>query len=135
MSEETICFVAYPSDKAIVVLDQVLRFLRSTQNAAIDSFWGYSSKVISVISVDFFWRPLDAGIEKRTLSLVSGCGGDYSDTYTGDKVILSLGCWGEHKEIMTELSKYLKANLGCQTWLCLNGATDDFVEVTVENIL
>jgi GH18 family chitinase len=55
----------------------------------------------------FSYLPCDADIEKRMLSIHFGCDSDYSDTYKGDKVILSLGCWGSSDEIMKTLAKEL----------------------------
>jgi GH18 family chitinase len=68
-----------------------------------------SSVMATVVSfyTHFNYLPFDADTEKRMLSIHFGCDSDYSDTYEGDKVILSLGCWGSSDEIMKTLAKEL----------------------------
>lgn len=38
--------------------------------------------------------------ESRSLKMFVDCSCDYSDTYDGDKITFSLGCWGRSDEIM-----------------------------------
>lgn len=41
----------------------------------------------------------------RQLRMFVDCSCDYSDTYEGDKIIFSIGCWGKHDEIMKVVAK------------------------------
>ncbi len=41
----------------------------------------------------------------RMLRMHTDCSCDYSDTYDGDKIIFSLGCWGKSDEIMQVVAK------------------------------
>ena len=43
--------------------------------------------------------------EDRRLKIFPDCSCDYSDTYEGDKIIFSLGCWGMYNEIMMVVAK------------------------------
>ena len=41
----------------------------------------------------------------RMLGMFIDCEYDYSDTYEGDKIIFSIGCWGMYDEIMKVVAK------------------------------
>ena len=43
--------------------------------------------------------------EDRSLKIFPDCSCDYSETYEGDKIIFSLGCWGMYNEIMMVVAK------------------------------
>lgn len=42
---------------------------------------------------------------ERMLWMHVDCNYDYSDTYEGDKIIFSIGCWGMYDEIMKVVAK------------------------------
>lgn len=124
MGTDTKAFIACSDDKALAVLDLVLEYVRPLASG-LTKFHGYST---DVISVDFKWRVTD-GTEERSLKIISRCSCDDQDVYEGEKIYLSLGCWGHSKEIISGLAKHLKENLECRAWLCLNDSTDDFIEL------
>lgn len=47
--------------------------------------------------------------ESRSLHLLPRCGSDYSDTFKGPKIILSIGHWGHYDEIMKVVIESLKS--------------------------
>lgn len=62
--------------------------------------------------------------EKRNLSVFIDCSCDYSETYKGEKIIFSIGCWGMSKEIMMSFAKNI-SEFG-DIYFCENDAADDF---------
>ena len=113
MSVDAKLFVCAGKEVALDLLSNVLTVIK---NESLGFYGGRSNEYephfmgsLASFYIGFKYRPvgLDTSFQNRQLSIHFGCDCDYSDTYKGDKVILSLGCWGSSDEIMKTLAKAL----------------------------
>jgi hypothetical protein len=65
--------------------------------------------------------------EKRSVSVNFDCDCDYSDVYSGAKIILSLGLSGCAQEVMLKLLEALKVY--GDVYYCSNDSTEDFIKL------
>tara|TARA_R110000822_G_scaffold84617_1_gene198550 strand:- start:9 stop:488 length:480 start_codon:yes stop_codon:yes gene_type:complete len=89
----------------------------------------YSNGISSCDTHDFgsFNISFTVNHEVRQLFITHSCSCDYSDTYKGDKIIFSLGCWGMSEEIMMVVAKSID-DMG-DLYYVKNDCSDDFVKL------
>tara|TARA_B100001105_G_scaffold119372_1_gene95629 strand:- start:2351 stop:2818 length:468 start_codon:yes stop_codon:yes gene_type:complete len=130
MSVDSKLFVTCGKDKLPEVMNNVIDNLNVYHRAKLDNYWQNHTDAVNRIH---FLRGEDYRAQNKTytngvsgdfynfdvLSLTFGngdenlrmlqvfpdCSCDYSDTYEGDKIIFSVGCWGMYDEIMKVVAK------------------------------
>jgi hypothetical protein len=95
----------------------------------------YSNGITSCDTHDFgsFNILFTVNGESRQLFITHSCSSDYSDTYEGDKIIFSLGCWGMSEEIMMVVAKSIN-DLG-EIYYVKNDCSEDFVKLDLSIIV
>tara|TARA_R110002020_G_scaffold29718_1_gene93772 strand:+ start:46 stop:504 length:459 start_codon:yes stop_codon:yes gene_type:complete len=68
----------------------------------------FTNGIKSIDTHDFRYYTFNFGCgdrNARMLGMFIDCSCDYDDTYEGDKIIFSIGCWGMYDEIMKVVAK------------------------------
>lgn len=135
MGQSAILFVTVKTEKSNEVYEEVKKAIDKWQRNLLDEYWrskGFESRlefqhrdkelgcnkdlkdwtngVYSCDTYDFrsFNMHFKVNAEQRSLFCTHTCSCDYSDTYEGDKIIFSIGCWGMSDEIMKVVGEACK---------------------------
>jgi hypothetical protein len=109
---------------------------RETGIDNVTAVWvdGYSmptcrlSDIDGLINVEFKF----AG-ESRDMSVITSCDHDYEDVVPGNKIILSLGAWGQSVRFI-EIALRALSDLG-KTYIWENDCESDWKPITFESVL
>lgn len=129
MSVDAKLFVTCGKDKLFEVVDAVVAQLNVWVRAELDTYWkthtdavsrlhflmceDYTAQAkmftngVSISAYDMKVLNIHFGcgdVNHRMLGIFPDCNSDYRDTYAGDKIIFSLGCWGKSDEIMQQVA-------------------------------
>lgn len=155
MSVESVVFVTAGKDKTVDVGNAVTKALNSWLRSKLklkvaelgarntvdflrsgiyegDSRWtdtvAVSSYNFNILSIEFGCGDGDfESAKRRVLSFYPDCSSESRETFEGDKLIFSIGCWGSYKEIMAVVSGALKP-FG-RVFYCENDSDADFEEL------
>jgi len=130
MSVDSKLFVCCGKEKLFEVVESVIDNLNIYSRSKLDEYWTQNTEANNRIhflngeeykdqskkysnSVKGDFRCMDVlsltfgnGDENlRTLKVFPDCSCDYSDTYEGEKIIFSIGCWGMYEEVMQVVAK------------------------------
>jgi hypothetical protein len=86
-----------------------MRFLFSiSENIEVKKNWSNGISNVGTRDFNLFTINFRVNGERRRLSISHDCSCDHSDTYEGDKIIFSLGCYGISEEIMLVVAESVK---------------------------
>lgn len=129
MSVDAKLFVTCGKDKLFEVVNAVVAQLNVWVRSECDTYWKTHTDAVSrmhflhnedyvpqsrmftsgvrISAYDMKMLAIHFGcgdVGHRTLGIFPDCDSDYHDTYTGDKIIFSLGCGGKSNEIMQQVA-------------------------------
>jgi hypothetical protein len=107
--------------------ESVLQFLYSSE----ENLKNWSNGIHNISTYDFSCFNIDFRVngEGRSLFVTHACSNDHSDTYNGEKIIFSLGCWGRSEEIMMVVAEAIK-EFG-DIYYTHNDCQDEFKKLTL----
>lgn len=123
MSVDHKVFVACDVNKALDVYSACLRaindFVSKKRSDVADRFGSYSEVPLVIkekLSIpythsydfDSYRIIFGDGRKQRQLFMTHVCSCDYADVYVGDKIIFSVGAWGDHDVVMSYVKEALK---------------------------
>lgn len=127
MSVDSKLFVTCGKDKLYDVVNAVTEHLNVFVRTELDK---RVEEVGAVNRIDFLWNNKDEADKwtngvimsmydmgcinvrfgigdwlTRNLSVMPDCSSSYSDTYEGEKIIFSIGCWGKYDQVVKVVAK------------------------------
>ena len=130
MSVEAKLFVTCGKESFVGVMESVVTELNTYVRDKLDNYWKTHTDAINrlhflhsenykaqseiftngvrIDALDICMLSVNFGNgdeNKRSLRIFSDCSCDYDDTYEGDKIIFSIGCWDSSDEIMKVVAK------------------------------
>lgn len=125
MSVDHKVFVCCSKDKALEVYGAVLTALREFyRDRIVKLCFQYNCTIVrelpeeiksklknvDIASSNFehFWIYFSTEKESRNILMSHSCSSDYKEIYDGEKIIFSIGCWGDHQVYMDIIKDAIK---------------------------
>ena len=130
MGVNTVMFIATKKENILETMPKVIKAINEWQRFQLNTAYkkaGYksvlqflysnkengdnwSNGISNISTYDFGSFKIDFRFngESRSLFVTHNCSNDYSDTYNGEKIIFTLGCWGKSEEIMMVIAEDIK---------------------------
>ena len=99
MSVDHKVFVCCSKDKALEVYGAVYSAIRDFTRAKAEIFTS---------NFNHFWLSFVTAKESRDIFMTHSCSYDYKEIYDGEKIIFSIGHWGDHQIYMDIIKDAIK---------------------------